>query len=318
VTFKDGSTELGTGTLDGAGVTSFTTSALSAGAHSIVTLYSGDGNFEPSTGGWDQQVGAYAATIAVTSSANPSTFGQEVLIKATLTGEGGTPTGTVTFKDGATTLGTGTLSDAGEAIMKNAALSVGVHSLVVEYGGDVSYASGTGSVSQTVDKAATTTSLEASTTAATFGDSVTFTATVTSAAAGIEGQVEFFDGSVSLGQVALKDGKATLASTTLTVGGHALSARYSGNASFAPSTSKAVSATINAKPADPTGTSDGGVDASEPSSNTDASAPAGTGCGCRTAPATPGPLGLVPLAGLALLFIRRGASLRRRSSRPKR
>jgi hypothetical protein len=51
-------------------------------------------------------VGKGAVTLALASSQNPSSFGQAVTFKVTITA-GGTPTGTATFKDGATTLGTG-------------------------------------------------------------------------------------------------------------------------------------------------------------------------------------------------------------------
>ena len=49
VTFKDGATTLGTGTLNGAGVATFTTTALAAGSHYITATFSGDGSFNGST-----------------------------------------------------------------------------------------------------------------------------------------------------------------------------------------------------------------------------------------------------------------------------
>jgi uncharacterized repeat protein (TIGR01451 family) len=61
-----------------------------------------------------------ATTTAVAPSANPSTFNQSVTFTATVSGSGGTPTGTVTFKDGAATLGTGTLSAGGTATFSTA------------------------------------------------------------------------------------------------------------------------------------------------------------------------------------------------------
>jgi len=57
-------------------------------------------------------------TAALASSANPSVFGQAVTLTATIapTASGpNTPSGVVTFKDGATTLGTGTLNASGVA-----------------------------------------------------------------------------------------------------------------------------------------------------------------------------------------------------------
>jgi YVTN family beta-propeller protein len=49
VTFLDGTTKLGTETLNGSGVATFTTSTLTAGSHSITAAYGGDSNFTPST-----------------------------------------------------------------------------------------------------------------------------------------------------------------------------------------------------------------------------------------------------------------------------
>ena len=113
VTFKDGATTLGTGTLSG-GVATFATSTLAIGAHTITAVYGGDTNFAGSTSsGVTQTVNKGATTTAVNATPNPSVFGASVTFTATVTvtaPASGTPSGTVTFKDGATTLGTGTLS----------------------------------------------------------------------------------------------------------------------------------------------------------------------------------------------------------------
>jgi uncharacterized delta-60 repeat protein len=50
VTFKDGSTILGSSGLNGSGVATFSTSSLSAGTHTITATYNGDPNFNLSTG----------------------------------------------------------------------------------------------------------------------------------------------------------------------------------------------------------------------------------------------------------------------------
>ena len=49
MTFKDGATTLGTGTLNGAGQATFTTRRLSVGSHSITATYNGDATFAGST-----------------------------------------------------------------------------------------------------------------------------------------------------------------------------------------------------------------------------------------------------------------------------
>jgi hypothetical protein len=80
-----------------------------------------------------------STTVLATSSAS-SVFGQSVTFTATVTGSGGTPTGTITFKDGTTSLGTGTLNGSGVATLSTSALTVGTHSIKAEYGGDANFA----------------------------------------------------------------------------------------------------------------------------------------------------------------------------------
>jgi uncharacterized repeat protein (TIGR01451 family) len=87
---------------------------------------------------------AAATTAALTSSANPSSFGQAVTFTATVTGA--SPTGTVTFKDGATALGSGTLNGSGVATFTTPSLAVGSHSISAAYAGDASNSPSTSAV----------------------------------------------------------------------------------------------------------------------------------------------------------------------------
>ncbi len=98
-----------------------------------------------------------ASTTTLGSSANPSTYGDSVTLTATVSGSGGTPTGTVTFKDGTATLGTGTLNGSGQATFTTNKLSAvaSPHSLTAVYGGDSNFNPSTSSaVSQTVNQKA--------------------------------------------------------------------------------------------------------------------------------------------------------------------
>ncbi|MFE2750328.1 Ig-like domain repeat protein, partial [Streptomyces scopuliridis] len=70
----------------------------------------------------------FPTTTALTSAPDPSVFGEAKTLTATVTSSSGTPTGTVSFFDGATLLGTGTLS-GGVATFTTSALSVGSHPL---------------------------------------------------------------------------------------------------------------------------------------------------------------------------------------------
>ena len=86
-------------------------------------------------------------TTSVVSSVNPSVFGQSVTFTATVTPSGsGTPSGKVTFMDGASTLGTGTLNTSAQATFTTTALTVGSHSITAIYDGDANFAGSTSAV----------------------------------------------------------------------------------------------------------------------------------------------------------------------------
>ncbi len=83
-----------------------------------------------------------ATQLAV--SAGPYILGQAVTLTATVTATGaGAPTGTVTFLDGTTSLGMGTLNVSGLATLTTSALLAGSHKLTAVYAGDANYASST-------------------------------------------------------------------------------------------------------------------------------------------------------------------------------
>jgi hypothetical protein len=82
-------------------------------------------------------------TTTITSSSNPSAFGQSVTFSTTVTHKGsGTPTGTVTFRNGSKILGTSPLN-GGRAKFSTAALAVGSHSIAASYSGDTRFAAST-------------------------------------------------------------------------------------------------------------------------------------------------------------------------------
>jgi hypothetical protein len=99
-------------------------------------------------------VPGYHTTTVVTSSVNPSLVGQSVTFTATVTASTGTPTGVVTFFDGTTPLGTGTLNGSGVATFTISTLSLGDHSITAFYNGDVKDGTSTSTVlTQTVNGA---------------------------------------------------------------------------------------------------------------------------------------------------------------------
>jgi alpha-tubulin suppressor-like RCC1 family protein len=92
---------LGTVTLSAGGVATLSTSALSVGAHTITATYSGATNFLVSSGTRAYTVNKAATTTTLTSSVNPSVFGQSVTFTARVTAVSGSakPTGTITVTD---------------------------------------------------------------------------------------------------------------------------------------------------------------------------------------------------------------------------
>jgi hypothetical protein len=248
-TFKDGSTTLATVTLS-SGTATYTTSALSVGSHSIKFTYNGNKNYNSHTSSaLTQTVNQASTTTAISSSANPSSFGQTVTFTATVTAStSGTPTGTVTFKDGGTTLGTGTLNSSGQATFATSSLAVGSHSITAVYGGDSNHLGSTSPVlTQTVNQAATTTGLTSSLNPSTFGQKVTFTATVTASTTGTPtGKVTFKDGSSTLGTGTLNSsGQATFSTASLARGTHSITAVYGGDSNYLGSTSPALNQVVN-------------------------------------------------------------------------
>jgi hypothetical protein len=145
VTFYDGTTALASVALAGE-MAAYSTSSLSAKAHAIKVAYTGDAIFKPSKGTVQQVVNKYPTTTALTSSPNPSNFGQSVTFTAQVTGTGPiAPTGKVKFVDGTTTLGTATLS-GGTAKLTKSTLALGTQPITAEYLGDADSAKSTSSV----------------------------------------------------------------------------------------------------------------------------------------------------------------------------
>jgi hypothetical protein len=80
-----------------------------------------------------------ATTTAVTSSVNPSDFGQSVTFTATVSSGSGTPPGSVQFKDGGTNLGSSQVLVAGVAQLTTSTLAIGSHTITADFGGDANF-----------------------------------------------------------------------------------------------------------------------------------------------------------------------------------
>ena len=180
------------------------------------------------------------------SSANPSLLSQSVtftgVVAANIAGSG-TPTGTVTFKEGATVLGSGTLDGSGHATFATSALSLGTHVITPVFSGDLSFVSHTLPAITQVVNVGTLTALVSNQDPSGDGQSVTLTATITPATGNSTptGTVTFLQGAspiVNCSNVALDNtGTAQCITPTLTVGTYTFKASYPGNGNFLSSLS---------------------------------------------------------------------------------
>ncbi len=150
--------------------------------------------------------------------------------------------------DGDTTLGAMGLS-AGSATYKTSKLAIGSHTITAVYDGSSVYSNSTSpNLVQTVNQDSTTTAVTASVNPSVFGQSVTFTTTVTAAAPGSgtpTGSVTLMDGSITLGTAHLSGGRATIKTSSLAVGSQSITVFYSGDGNFTSSTSAALTQTVN-------------------------------------------------------------------------
>jgi hypothetical protein len=171
-------------------------------------------------------------TVVLASSANPSVYGVAVTFTATTSANA---TGTILFYDGGSVLGPGTISGGGATYTLNS-LGGGTHSITASYAGDSNYLSAvSAAVSQVVTRAPVTITATSSLNPSNFGQSVTFTFTVTGVA-GLTtptGSIAFTDGGTLITSPTLNPlGVATYTTVTLSGGSHSLAAVYGGDANY--------------------------------------------------------------------------------------
>jgi hypothetical protein len=248
VTFYNGLNVLGTAALTG-GMASLTTSSLSAGIHTISAAYLGDASFTASTSPALQQVvdtkSQSATATALTSSLNPSLYGQTITWTATVTTSGATtPTGKVNFNWGSNSIGTVALNASGVATLTRSNLSADLYPLTAVYAGDANNGpSASPILNQLVQQTTSAATITSSPNPSTQGQSVTFTATITSPTATPTGPVTFAAGKTVLGTVELSKGKATLTTSTLPVGSTTVTVTYPWNSDISGS-SASVTQTV--------------------------------------------------------------------------
>jgi hypothetical protein len=225
------------------GTATCTTSGYTtAGEHAITATYSGDGNYRTSTSSSSKhavdKTGATTTTTTLSSSLNPSTFGEDVTYTATVSPAAAA--GRVEFKQAGVTIAgcVAQIISSGTATCNAPALTAGNHWTTAVYYGDSNYAASTSSLTQTVHKRTTTTTLASSLNPSTVGEAVTYTARLDTTAA--TGTVEFTQAGVTMTGCAARpvsDGSARCTVIDPSSGWRLVTANYSGDSNYATSAS---------------------------------------------------------------------------------
>jgi hypothetical protein len=246
----DGGATLGTVLLSG-GEATFATSGLALGSHMISAVYGGDSDFVGNSSAPLHEIinsEKYTSQALLAVTPRSSAFGQKVTLIVTVLPPApldGTPTGTVTFLDGATVLGVVALQNANEKLQSARArlttigLHAGPNAVEAVYSGDRSFSGSTSQVVlENVGSEPTRTKVTSSRKNLLPGQLVIFTATVSSARGGetvLVGAVSFWDGLALLGTIDLSGGEVLFATRTLPMRTHTIRVLYAGQDGFASS-----------------------------------------------------------------------------------
>ncbi len=242
------------------GTAAYAPAALTVANHPVSVAFAGSAQYFASSGtlAGGQTVNPASTTTTVTSSVNPSVFGQSVTFTATVAPVApgaGAPTGSVNFSaDSGSPVAVTLVQGANQstATWTTGSLSVATHAIAAAYQGSTNHLASSGTLSggQVVNQAATTTSVQSATNPSVFGQNVTFTIAVAATLPGTGtpgGTVAVtIGGSPAPGSPFALDGSghASFSSGSIAVGGAAVAATYSGSADFLGS-SGSVSQGVN-------------------------------------------------------------------------
>lgn len=183
-----------------------------------------------------------STTISIYSNPNPSSFGQNVILTAKVTG--GPPNGElISFYDSNTLLGSSKIT-SGTATLKTSGLAAGQHFITAVYPGDTNFAASTSvTLPQTVQVIQTSISLTSTQSSYTYGQPVTFNVKIVGGVPNND-TVTFYDGFNTITTVKTLNGNAVFSNSLLSGGTHSITARYNGDNNFTASTSSPLIETV--------------------------------------------------------------------------
>jgi M6 family metalloprotease-like protein len=230
VTFLNGAVQLGTGPLNGAGVTSLAVASLPTGQNSLTASYSGDANY----------VAAASAVVALTINKTQQTITFKLLASPVTYGAG-----PIALSATASSALPVNFSATGPATVNGSTLTItGAGSVVVtvNQSGNGSYAAASPAF-QTVVVSKATPVIRL--TSSVSGAVITLTATATGGVVAPTGQVTFLNGVTQLGTGTLNGaGVASLVVASLPVGLNSVTASYSGDANYVAAASSVIALTV--------------------------------------------------------------------------
>jgi ELWxxDGT repeat protein len=250
VLFRDAATPLGSAQVNAVGVATLTIANLGVGTQNLsAVVFSNGVEYDSTAAAVTVQRGPTTATVRTT--APTAKLGQAITLTMTIALPAATlpaATGTVTFKDGATVLGTAAVAND-RAVLLVSNLAVGNHAITATYGGDANFTGSSAAVTQTVTPLVVTTiiAIQPPSTTELIGQQVALSATVTPSVgtATPAGSVTFKDGTTLLGAVKIDPtGHALLLISSLGVGNHTITATFGTADIFAGSTSAPVTVAV--------------------------------------------------------------------------
>jgi streptogramin lyase len=157
VLFKDGTTQLGFAQVDADGQATLAVS-LGVGSHALTASFVSNAFPGSTSAAVGVTVSPASTTVALGSSVNPAVTGQAVTFTArvgVVAPGAGTPTGTVTFKDGTVILGTVAVGSGGQATLTTSFAAAGGHAITAVYSGDANFVGSWQSLTEQVNPVAT-------------------------------------------------------------------------------------------------------------------------------------------------------------------
>jgi acetyl esterase/lipase len=252
VTFFDGEQAIGSATLQN-GVANFTTTSLSAGAHSITASFPGGNGFDASSSApVTHTVIKHNPHVTVTSSPSLVAYGDSTTFNVTVSAEAAVtdvPSGSVALSVDGASAGTAALSATGTAEIIVPILAAGTHAIGVSYAGDAAFNAATAAMTQNVAKAATSISLVSPVNPSQAGAAVALNVRVIAPAhptLSIDGVVRITISASTVAQAQLVNGAATLHIDSLAAGDHQLQAVYAGSDNFDSSSSATLTQHVTA------------------------------------------------------------------------